>query len=68
MTKNPAVGAAGFVYSLSCLFDHPDDAAAAGLNDISLVVDVSVPIFNVTGHLIHFDLRGQGFTDHIGRS
>ena len=65
-TKNPAVRAAGFVSSLelSILLDHADDAAAAGLDDISLVVDVSVPIFGVTRHLVHFDLRGKRFADY----
>jgi len=46
------------------LIDHTDDAAAAGLDDISLVVDVSVPIFGVTGYLIHFNLRWERFADN----
>jgi Sugar (and other) transporter len=58
-------GRGAFVSKVSsCLFDHPDDTATAGLNDISLVVHVRVPILNMTGHLVHFDLRGQRFADH----
>jgi hypothetical protein len=58
------VRAAGFKSRFKSLVDDPDDAAATGLDNISLVVDVSVPIFGLTGHLVNFDLRGKRFADH----
>jgi hypothetical protein len=48
------------------LVEYADDPSAAGIDDVALVVDVSVPILGVTGHLVHFDLRRKRFADHNG--